>query len=102
MIATRKPAVPPISERKLVFLIGSGQFILTLDFTRVLPLGPDFAKPLGIPASKLGMLGGSYSAAVAVAGIAGAFFLDRSDRRRAYSAALGYAIERRVRAHRAG
>lgn len=79
---------PPISERKLVFLIGSGAFIITLDFTMVLPLGPDFAKALGIPASKLGMVGGSYTAAMAVASIAGAFFLDRFDRRRALAVAL--------------
>src|SRR3979409_433419 len=53
----------PISERKLVFLLGCGQFLNTLDFAMVLPLGPDFAKALGIPVSKLGMVGGSYLAA---------------------------------------
>jgi predicted MFS family arabinose efflux permease len=78
----------PISERKLVLLIGSGQLINTLDFTMVLPLGPDFAKALEIPVSKLGMVGGSYIAAEVVAGIAGAFFLDRFDRRRALVVAL--------------
>jgi predicted MFS family arabinose efflux permease len=77
-----------MSERKLVFLVGAGQFINTLDFTMVLPLGPDFAKALDIPVSKLGMLGGSYTAAQAVAGIAGALFLDRFDRRRALAVAL--------------
>jgi predicted MFS family arabinose efflux permease len=79
---------PPISERKLVVLIGAGQLINTLDFTMVLPLGPDFAKALDIPVSKLGLLGGSYTAAAAVTGIAGAFFLDRFDRRRALAIAL--------------
>jgi predicted MFS family arabinose efflux permease len=78
----------PISERKLVFLVGSGQFINTLDFTIVLPLGPDFAKAFDIPTSKLGILGGSYTAAAAVAGLAGAFFLDHFDRRRALAVAL--------------
>ena len=83
----------PISERKLVLLIGAGQFIGCLDFTMVLPLGPDFAKSLGIPVSKVGMVGGSYIAAEVVAGIAGAFFLDRFDRRWALAAALsGLAI----------
>jgi len=77
-----------MSERKLVFLVGAGQFINTLDFTMVLPLGPDFAAALDIPVSKLGMLGGSYTAAQAVAGIAGALFLDRFDRRRALAVAL--------------
>jgi predicted MFS family arabinose efflux permease len=77
-----------ISERKLVLLIGAGQFINCLDFTMVLPLGPDFAKALGIPVSKIGMVGGSYIAAEVAAGIAGAFFLDRFDRRRALAVAL--------------
>ena len=77
-----------MSERKLVFLVGAGQFINTLDFTMVLPLGPDIAKALDIPVSKLGLLGGSYTAAQAVAGIAGALFLDRFDRRRALAVAL--------------
>jgi predicted MFS family arabinose efflux permease len=71
-----------------VFLVGSGQFINMLDFTIVLPLGPDFAKALDIPVSKLGMLGSGYIAAEVVAGIAGALFLDRFDRRRALAVAL--------------
>jgi predicted MFS family arabinose efflux permease len=78
----------PLSERKLIFLIGAVQFINTLDFMMVMPLGPDFARSLGIPSSQLGLIGGSYTAAAAVAGIAGAFFLDRFDRRRALAVAL--------------
>lgn len=70
-----------LSERKLVFLIGALQFVSTLDFMMVLPLGPDFASALGIPNSELGIVVGSYTAAAALAGIAGAFFLDRFDRR---------------------
>jgi predicted MFS family arabinose efflux permease len=72
-----------ISERRLVFLIGVGQFVNTVDFTMVLPLGPDFAKALDIPVSNLGVLGGSYTATQAVTSFAAAFFLDRFDRRRA-------------------
>lgn len=49
----------------------------------VMPLGPDFAAALGIPPSKLGWIGGSYTAAGAVAGIVASFFLDRFDRRKA-------------------
>jgi predicted MFS family arabinose efflux permease len=78
----------PLSERKLVFLIGSVQFIITLDFNMVMPLGPDFAKALGIPTSNLGFVAGSYTAAATLAGIVGAFFLDRYDRRRALAVAL--------------
>src|SRR5687768_14246673 len=78
----------PLSERQLLFVIGAIQFINVLDFMIVMPLGPDFARELGIPASQLGIVGGSYTLAAAVAGITGAFFLDRFDRRRALAVAL--------------
>jgi hypothetical protein len=39
-----------------VVLIGAGQLINTLDFTMVLPLGPDFAKALDIPVSSSALL----------------------------------------------
>jgi predicted MFS family arabinose efflux permease len=55
----------------------------------VMPLGPDFARDLGVPLSQLGLIGGSYTAAAALAGVIGAFFLDRFDRRRALAVALG-------------
>jgi len=79
---------PSLSERKLVLLIVAADLFNALDFAMVLPLGPDFAKALDIPTSNLGILGGSYTAAQAVAGIAGAFFLDHLDRRRAFAVAL--------------
>jgi predicted MFS family arabinose efflux permease len=64
------------------------QFVNVLDFMMVLPLGPDFAAALGIPLSRLGLVGGSYTAAAAAAGLAGALLLDRFDRRAALSLAL--------------
>lgn len=78
----------PISERTLVFLLGAIQFVNVLDFMMVTPLGPDFARDLGIPTSRLGMIGGSYAAAASIAGLLGMFFLDRFDRRRALGVAL--------------
>jgi predicted MFS family arabinose efflux permease len=75
-------------EGTLVLLIGAVQFVNILDFVMVMPLGPDFARALGIPAAKLGFVGGSYTAAAAIAGIAGSFFLDRFDRRLALGVAL--------------
>jgi predicted MFS family arabinose efflux permease len=77
-----------ISERRAVFLVGAVQFVNILDFMMVMPLGPDFAKSLGIAASHLGYVGGAYTAAAGVAGIAGALFLDRFDRRRALAVAM--------------
>lgn len=79
---------PPLPERRIIFLVAAVQFINILDFMMVMPLGPDFARALGIDLSQLGYLGGAYTAAAAVAGIAGSFFLDRFDRRPALAVAL--------------
>ncbi|WP_437538608.1 MFS transporter [Sorangium sp. So ce726] len=76
------------SERTLLFLIAAVQFVNLLDFMVVMPLGPDFAVALGIPMSNIGLIGGSYTAAAAVSGVAGAFFLDRFDRRSALAVAM--------------
>ena len=78
----------PPSERTIVFLVAAVQFINILDFMIVMPLGPDFAAALGIPTSHIGFIGGSYTAAASVSGLAGAFFLDRYDRRSALAVAM--------------
>lgn len=79
---------PTTSERMLLFLVGAVQFVNVLDFMMVMPLGPDFAAGLGIPASQLGLVGGAYTASAALAGLAGATFLDRFDRRKALATAM--------------
>ena len=76
------------SERAIVFCVGAVQFVNILDFMIVMPLGPDFAAGLGIPLSQLGYVGGAYTAAASISGLAGAFFLDRFDRRKALSVAM--------------
>jgi predicted MFS family arabinose efflux permease len=76
------------SERTIIFCVGAVQFVNILDFMIVMPLGPDFATALGIPLSHLGYVGGSYTAAASVSGLAGAFFLDRFDRRKALGIAM--------------
>jgi predicted MFS family arabinose efflux permease len=76
------------SERLVVFLIGAVQFVNILDFVMVMPLGPDFAKALHIDASHLGYIGGAYTAAASLSGLAGSFFLDRFDRRKALGVAM--------------
>lgn len=86
MTLPEKPAAssrPPAasSERLIVLLVGAVQFVNVLDFMMVMPLGPDFAVALGISTSRIGLVGGSYTAAAAVAGIAGSLFLDRFERR---------------------
>jgi len=83
MSARRTP-----SEGWMVFLIGAVQFINIWDFVMVMPLGPDFARALDIPLSRLGLVGGAYTAAAAVAGVLGSTFLDRFDRRPALAVAM--------------
>jgi predicted MFS family arabinose efflux permease len=83
---TLSPPLP--SERKIVLLVGAVQFVNILDFMMVMPLGPDFAKALGIPGSEIGLVGGSYTAAAAISGLVGALFLDRFDRRPALALAM--------------
>jgi predicted MFS family arabinose efflux permease len=77
-----------ISEGRLLFLVSAVQFVNILDFMIVMPLGPDFAKALGISISKLGLIGGSYTAAAAVSGLVSSHFLDRFDRRSALAVAM--------------
>src|SRR5215831_18468755 len=84
--ATGETAAP--SERLIVFLVGAIQFVNILDFMMVMPLGPAFARGLGISTARLGLVAGSYMAGAAVAGVIGARFLDRFDRRKALGVAL--------------
>jgi predicted MFS family arabinose efflux permease len=77
-----------ISEGRLLFLVSAVQFVNILDFMMVMPLGPDFAKDLGIPLTSLGVIGGSYTAAAAVSGLVSSRFLDRFDRRPALAVTM--------------
>ena len=76
------------SERSIIFFVGAVQFVNILDFMMVMPLGPDFAKGLGIDASRLGYIGGSYTAAAAISGLLGSLFLEKFDRRKALGVAM--------------
>ncbi len=87
MLAVMPPASAP-SERAIVFCVGAVQFVNILDFMIVMPLGPDFATALDIPVSHIGYVGGSYTAAASISGLAGAFFLDRFDRKKALVVAM--------------
>ncbi len=76
------------SERLVVLLIASFQLVNILDFMIVMPLGPQFAAELGIAEHYLGVVAGIYTLAGALAGIAGSFFLDRFDRRKALAVSM--------------
>lgn len=78
----------PVSERAVIFLIGAVQFVNILDFVMVMPLGPFFSEGLQIDSAHIGYVAGSYTAAASVAGLAGGYFLDRFDRRKALAVAM--------------
>lgn len=70
-------------ESAVVLLVGAVQFVNILDFIMVGPLGPFMAGQLDYSQSHSGWVTGSYTAAASVSGLAGAFFLDRFERKRA-------------------
>ena len=76
------------TAKRAVLLVALVQLVNVLDFMMVMPLGPDFSKSLGIDPADIGIIGGSYTAAAAVAGLLGAEFLDRFGRRRALTGAM--------------
>ncbi len=80
-------------ERRIIFLVGAIQFVNVLDFMIVMPMGPDFAAALDISTAHIGLVGGIYTAAAALSGMAGSLFLDRFDRKKALTfAMLGLAL----------
>ena len=76
------------SERAVILLVAMVQFVNILDFMMVMPMGPDFAAALGIPLSRLGFIGGSYTLAAMLSGLVCSLFLDRFGRRHALLAAM--------------
>jgi predicted MFS family arabinose efflux permease len=77
-----------LSEPKLLTVLAAVQFVNVLEFMTVMPLGPDFARALGVPLADLGFLGAAYTLSASVAGLLSAAFLDRFCRRRALTVAL--------------
>jgi predicted MFS family arabinose efflux permease len=76
------------AAKRAVMVVALVQLVNVLDFMMVMPLGPDFSKSLGIDPADIGIIGGSYTAAAALAGLVGAEFLDRFGRRRALAGAM--------------
>ncbi len=85
-LQTPAPATPP--ESLLILLIAAVQFINIVDFMMVMPLGPDFARDLGISTDLVGMIGASYTYSAAISAIIAAQLLDRFDRRKVLVFAL--------------
>jgi predicted MFS family arabinose efflux permease len=70
-------------EGVLLGLLCAVQVTHVMDFMVMMPLGPQLMRSLDITPGQFGTLVASYGVSAAVAGLAGAFVLDRVDRRRA-------------------
>lgn len=70
-------------ERKIVTLLTLMQFTHVVDFVIMMPLAPQFMRAFGISPQQFGLLVSAYTWASAICGFAGAFLLDRFDRKRA-------------------
>jgi predicted MFS family arabinose efflux permease len=79
-MAHSSPSYSP-SERLTILIVAAVQFINVMDSTMVLPMGPFFAAPLGIPVAQIGLLGVAYVLASCVSGLLGSLMLDRFPRR---------------------
>jgi MFS transporter, DHA1 family, inner membrane transport protein len=70
-------------ERTLLWVLCAVQITHVMDFMVMMPLGPQLMRNLGMSPAQFGSLVASYGISAAVAGLAGVFFLDRLDRRKA-------------------
>lgn len=69
------------TERAVVRIAALVQLVAAIEFMMVMPLGPELAVAINLPLEQIGVIGGAYTCAGAIAGLIGAFFLDRFDRR---------------------
>lgn len=72
-----------IPERTLLLLLSAVHFTHIMDFMVMMPLGPQLMRLFHIEPDQFSMLVAVYTFSAAIAGLAGAFFLDRYDRKHA-------------------
>jgi len=72
-----------LSERLLLLLLAAVQFTHIMDFMVMMPLGPQLMRLFEIEPHEFSILVAVYTFSSAIAGIAGALFIDRFDRRTA-------------------
>lgn len=80
-------------ELKIALLVLGIQFVTIVDFMMIMPLGPDFARELGLRLDALGLITASYVFSAATVSFLSARFMDVLPRKRALAACLaGLAI----------
>ncbi|MBK9402605.1 MAG: MFS transporter [Bacteroidetes bacterium] len=70
-------------ERRLLLVLAAIQFNHIVDFMIMMPLGPQLMRILAISPKEFSLLVSSYTFSAGIVGFAGAFFLDRFERKRA-------------------
>ncbi|WP_170157087.1 MFS transporter [Roseimicrobium gellanilyticum] len=82
--APQKSPVPTgLSERLLLLLLATVQFTHIMDFMVMMPLGPQLMRIFQIEPHQFSLLVASYTFSAAMAGLIGAFWVDRFDRKQA-------------------
>ena len=77
------PCPAMVRERWLIGILTAVNFTHILDFVILMPLGPQLMRVFGIEPSHVALAVSAYSFSAAAAGVAGAFLIDRFDRKRA-------------------
>lgn len=71
-----------IREKALLYTLAFIQFTHVMDFMIMMPLSTQFTKEFSITNSEFGLLVASYNISAGIFAAAGAFFIDRFDRRK--------------------
>jgi len=76
-----------------VIVLALLQFTHILDFVVIMPLGPQLMRELSLTTAQFGMVVSSYTLSAAIAGVLGAFMIDKFDRKKSLLISyLGFAI----------
>lgn len=71
-------------ERVLLFILAAIQFTHIMDFMIVMPLGPQLMRLFDISPKQFAFIVSAYTFSAGIFGFAGAFFIDRLDRKKLY------------------
>ncbi|MBT5856457.1 MFS transporter [bacterium] len=82
-----------LQERLILVTLAAIQFTHVVDFMILMPLGPQLMRVFNINSQQFAILVAAYSLSAGAVGFAGAFFLDRLDRKKAVMGAyIGFAL----------
>jgi predicted MFS family arabinose efflux permease len=83
MLSPTRAPESGLSERVLLLLLATVQFTHIMDFMVMMPLGPQLMRIFVIEPHQFSLLVASYTFSAGIAGLIGAFWVDRFDRKQA-------------------